>query len=346
MTDPSAGPGPGAPPAQPATSLLRLAAMLLRRWRFVVAAGLLGAAAAAAWALLATPRYRSTARFALEERRGISAAGGGLAALAGQLGGGTLGGIRSLQFYAEVLVGQELLEEIVLDSFPDPEAPGTRKQLIDILDIRGDNPRRRLSDGVDRLRDAVATSTNDRTGTITLDVALPDPDLAAAVTARMYDRLERFNIETRKSSASERREFASREITRAQSELRDAEAAMRNFLEANRGGLDIPRLNFQRQQLQRRIDLLEESYGELARELQEAKIDEVRDTPVFTLVQRPTPAPYREFPKRVRMTLIGGILGGALAVFWLGLRASGWTARTLDPAGYEQLRTAVHRRPD
>jgi uncharacterized protein involved in exopolysaccharide biosynthesis len=344
MTDPAAGSRPGASPDQPATSLLRLAATLLRRWRFIVAAGLVGAAGAAAWALLATPRYRSTARFALEERRGISAAGG-LAALAGQLGGGTLGGIRSLQFYAEVLVGQELLEQVVLDTFPDPDEPGARKPLIDILDVTDDNPRRRLSDAVDKLRDAIGTSTNDRTGTITLDVALPDPDLAAAVTARLYQRLERFNIETRKSSASERREFASREITKAQAELRDAEAAMRNFLEANRGGLDIPRLNFQRQQLQRRIDLLEESYSELARELQEARIDEVRDTPVFTLVQRPAPAPYREFPKRVRMTLIGGLLGGALAVFWLGLKASGWTARTLDPVGYEQLRSAVQRRP-
>jgi hypothetical protein len=43
------------------------------------------------------------------------------------------------------------------------------------------------------------------------------------------------------------------------------------------------------------------------------------------------------------MTLIGGLLGGALAVFWLGLRASGWSARALDPLGYEQLRTAVRR---
>jgi uncharacterized protein involved in exopolysaccharide biosynthesis len=342
MTEPAAGARPGASSAPPATSLLRLAATLLRRWRFIAAAALLGALAAAGWALLATPRFRSTAKFALEEQRGLSSAGG-LAALAGQLGGGSLGGIRSLQFYADVLVGPGLLEQVVLDSFPDPDDRGARKPLVELLGVREDTPRRTLSAAVDKLRDAMATSTNDRTGTVTFDVLLPDPELAAAVAARIYERLERFNVETRKSAASERRQFAEREIGRAQAELRDAEAAMRNFLEANRGGLDIPRLNFQRQQLQRRIDLLEESYGRIARELQEAKIDEVRDTPAFTLVQRPEPAPYREFPRRTRMTLIGGLLGGALAVFWLGLRASGWSARELDPLGYEQLRTAVRR---
>ena len=342
MTEPAAGTRPGASSAPPATSLLRLAATLLRRWRFIAGAALIGAAAAAAWALLATPRYRSTAKFALEEQRGLSSAGG-LAALAGQLGGGSLGGIRSLQFYADVLVGPGLLEQVVLDSFADPGDRGARKPLVELLDVREDTPRRTLSAAVDKLRDAMATSTNDRTGTVTFDVLLPDPELAAAVAARIYERLERFNVETRKSAASERRQFAEREIGRAQAELRDAEAAMRNFLEANRGGLDIPRLNFQRQQLQRRIDLLEESYGRIARELQEAKIDEVRDTPAFTLVQRPEPAPYREFPRRTRMTLIGGLLGGALAVFWLGLRASGWSARELDPLGYEQLRTAARR---
>src|SRR5687768_700743 len=272
MTESAAGSRPGASSTPPATSLLRLAAILLRRWRFIAVAGLLGAVAAAAWALLATPRYRSTAKFALEEQRLPS--GGGLAALAGQLGGGSLGGIRSLQFYADVLVGPGLLEQVVLDSFPDPEDPAARKPLVELLDVREDTPRRTMAAAVDKLRDAIATSTNDRTGTVTFDVLLPDPDLAAAVAARIYERLERFNVETRKSAASERRQFAEREIARAQAELRAAEAAMRSFLEQNRGGLDIPRLNFQRQQLQRRIDLLEEGYGELARELQEAKIDE------------------------------------------------------------------------
>jgi len=331
MTDPSAAPGPTTPGS---TSLLQLTAALLSRWRLIVALGLTGAIVAAAWALLATPRYRAVGKYALEERRQPSAVGG-LAALAGQLGG-ALGGVRSLQFYADVLVGREILRKVALDTFPDP-ASGTRRPLIDILEIRGDTPAERETFAIERLEKAANTSTNDRTGTITLEVSLPDPELAAAVGRRMYDHLEEFNFETRRSAASERREFAARELVRARSELADAEAAMRSFLEANRAGLEIPRLNFQRQQHQRRIEVLNELYGRLARELQEAKVDEVRDTPVFTVVQQPEPPVYRDFPRRTRMTLAGGLMGGAAAVLWIVLAASARSARELDPAGFAAL---------
>jgi uncharacterized protein involved in exopolysaccharide biosynthesis len=345
MTDlpPREGPGPD-PSAEPGTSLLRLAADFVRRWRFIALLGFLGAAGAAAWSLVAEPRYRSFARFALEEQRGLPDAGG-LAAIAGRLSGGALGGIRSLQFYADLLVGPDILGAVLADSFPRPEDPARRAPLIDILEVHGDTPEERRLRGVELLQErAVATSTNDRTGTITLEVSLRDPDLAVAVAERLYRHLEQFNFETRRSSASERREFAARELERARQELNAAESAMRAFLESNRGGLDIPRLDFRRQQLQRRIDLANDTYSRLALELQEASIDEVRDTPVFTLVQRPIAPIYREFPRRTRMTLIGGILGGALAVLIIIVQVSTRSARALDPSGFDQLRAAMRGR--
>lgn len=344
MTAPPAPRAPDDPTAEAGgTSLLRLAAVFLRRWRFIALLGFTGAAAAAVWSLLAEPRFRSAARFALEEQRGLPA-GGGLAAIAGRLGSGALGGIRSLQFYAEVLVGPDILGAVLLDTFPVPEDPAQRAPLIDILRIQGDSPEERLMRGVEQLQDAaIATSTNDRTGTITLEVSLRDPELAAAVAQRLYEHLERFNFETRRSSASERRTFAERELARARAELDGAESAMRAFLEANRGGLDIPRLDFRRQQLQRRIDIANDTYGRLAQELQEAAIDEVRDTPVFTLVQRPAAPIYREFPRRTRMTLIGGILGGSLALLVIIVQASSRSARALDPAGFDEVRSAFRR---
>ena len=324
-------------------SLLSLAATFLVRWRFIAILAFAGACLAAAWALLATPRYRATARFALEERRGISGAGG-LAALAGQLGGASMLGVRSLQFYADLATGSDILRALALDTFPDPATPGTRRPLIDILGIPGDDAAERLDAAVDRLQSRlVSTSANDRTGTLTLNVSMPDPELAAAVTRRLYQRLELFNIDTRKSAARERREFATREVERARRDLVNAEADMRGFLERNRDGLDFPRLAFERQQLERRIEVRSDIYGELARELEEAKVDEVRDTPVFTLVEAPVPPVYREFPKRVRMVLVGGVLGAMLAVLWLVARSSAESARALDPEGYATFRSALRR---
>jgi len=309
-----------------AATLFDVASALLARWKLILLLACIGAAIAAIWSLVATPRYRSTLKFALDEQSAAPSLGG-LAALAGQFRLGT-GGPRSLEFYGEVLTGRDLLEQLSLDSFPSPGDPGSQQPLMAILGFDGADSALAMADAYAYLLDeAVATSINTQTGTITLDVSLPDPDLAAQAATRLFEHLGEFNVETRRSAATERRRFTERELARARQELAAAEGALRDFLEANRGGLESPRLAVRRQQFQRRVSVLEEVFSELSREAQSARIDEVRDTPVFTLVQAPDAPIYREYPLRTRMTLVGGLLGATVAIGWIGLATSLAAAR-------------------
>lgn len=301
-------------------TLVDVASAILARWKLILLLACIGAAVAAIWSLVATPRYRSTLKFALDEQSAAPSLGG-LAALAGQFRLGT-GGPRSLEFYAEVLTGRDLLERLAVDSFPSPES-GRPEPLMAILELDQSDSALALADAYAYLLDeAVATSINTQTGTITLDVSLPDPDLAAQAASRLFAHLGEFNVETRRSAATERRRFTERELARARQELEAAEGALRDFLEANRGGLQSPRLAVRRQQFQRRVSVLEEVFSELSREAQSARIDEVRDTPVFTLVQAPDAPIYREYPLRTRMTLVGGLLGATAAIGWIALATS------------------------
>ena len=333
-----------APPPERSTSLLRLAAAALRHKVLILGCGLIGAAVAAGMSLIVTPRYRSSVAVALEERQSGPATTG-LAALASQFGAGSFIGTRSLQFYAEVVTGRDLLAQVAMDTFPDPLHPGQSRRLLDILHVPGETPAERIASAVDRLQTgAVKTATNDRTGVITISVDLPHAALAAQVASRLHDHLEQFNSETRRSSASERRRFAEREFTRAQNELAGTEGALRSFLEANRGGLDVPRLSYERQRLERRVRIAEDVYASMARELQDAKIAEVRDLPVFTLVEAPEVPLHRIYPLRKRMTLLGLLLGLAVGIGVVAVRATGWSVRSLDPDGYRQLRSALRPR--
>jgi uncharacterized protein involved in exopolysaccharide biosynthesis len=325
------------------TTLLRLSAAVVRRAPFIALSAVVCAVAAAGLSLVVRPRYQASAKVALEERTSLPNVGG-LAAIASQLGAGSLSGMRSLQFYADVLTGRDLLSQLASDSFPDPSTPGRVRSLIDILRVPGGDSARRLQNAVDRLQlHAVTASTNDRTGMITVTVELPYPALSAQVAARIYQLLERFNFATRRSAATQERQFAEREVERARGELAAAEGSLQAFLEANRAGLDVPRLTFQRDRLQRRIMIANDLYGTLVRELQEAKIAEVRDVPVFTLVQTPRIPLDRVFPRRKQMTLLGLLLGAAAATAWVMFSAAGWSARELDPAGYQELRRALRR---
>jgi uncharacterized protein involved in exopolysaccharide biosynthesis len=328
--------------AQP-MSLLGLVTAIAERWRMLLILGLSGAIIAALWSLFAVPRFRATLKFALEVQN-INPSISQLSALAGQFGVNGPQGTRSLQFYADVLTSESLLRRIAEDSFPGSD--GTPQRLVDILRISGDSPRERLANAVSRLqRGAVNTSTNDRTGTVKVDVLLPDPQLASAVAEKLFDELQVFNGQSMRSSATERRRFAEREATRARTELDSAETVMRAFLDANRGDLgNSPRLTFQRARIQRRLDLLSDQFRRLEGEREQARIDAVRDTPVLTMVEAPVPPIYRDSPRRVRMTLTGGIIGGLVALAIIALEASGRSAMALDAAGFQRLRAALRRR--
>jgi uncharacterized protein involved in exopolysaccharide biosynthesis len=292
---------------------------------------------------VATPRFSAVTVFAPGDEP-ASALSSGLAALGSQFGASfTMDeGTRSLQFYAELLQSHDLLAAIAIDSFADPDTPGTRRPLTGLLHQGGDSPERTLDNTIDFLREkAIDVTTNDRTGMITMSVALPSPTLAADVANRLYHRLEAFNTTMRQASATGRRRFAERELGSARASLEAAEAEMRGFLERNRGGLDMPRLALERQRLQRRIDVAQIAFSQMTQELAEAKIAEARDNPTFTVVQVAAPPLDRSYPVRTRMAILGAILGGCVAALLIALRTTSGTARAADPHGAAELRSAL-----
>jgi uncharacterized protein involved in exopolysaccharide biosynthesis len=332
-------PGDGSP------SLLDAAATLLAGWKLIATLALLGAMAAAAWSLIAIPRFRSTLKFALDSPN-INPALGQLSALTGGLSAMAMNGTRSIQFYADVATGVTLLRQVSRDSFAGPD--GVRRPLLDLLSRPGPTGEARLQATVRRLQERdVSASTNDRTGTVTITVLMPTPQLASAVATAIFDELNRFNVAARKTSATERRDFAGREVARARAELDSAERSMQAFLDANRGGLDnSPRLAFRRDQLQRQIAFLLGQYRELQTEWEQARLEAVRDTPVLTLVEAPVPALHRDSPRRKRAVLAGLLIGGLLGVGVIAVRMAVVSAASRDPSGVARLRRLWVRQAD
>jgi uncharacterized protein involved in exopolysaccharide biosynthesis len=339
---------PPSPPGNPITPIALLAA-LVKHARFVIAGVLLGALLALVWSLVVREEFAATTIFAPGDQA-TPQLSGGLAALGTAFGAGLSlnQGSRSLQFYADVLEGHDLLAAVASDSFATPGSGDGPRPLSALLGQRGETPARVRENTISYLqKHSVATTVNDRTGVIALTVSAPDPELAAAVANRLYGHLEAFNFAMRRSGASSRREFAQRELDKAQSDLAAKEAAMRDFLERNRGGLNAPRLALEQGRLQRRIEVAQLAYRQMTQELVEAKIAEARDTPVFTVVQRAEPPLDRAYPNRKRMTTLGGILGGCLAALAIALYATAGRALALDPESVATLRRAVpwRRRP-
>ena len=100
----------------------------------------------------------------------------------------------------------------------------------------------------------------------------------------------------------------------AEGELREAERAQLRFLQTNRQYLGSPLLEFQAAQLERTVQVKQEVFLTLTKAYEEARIAEVRDTPVLTVIDPAVPPSMRSRPKRVLGVTVALIVGGLLGI--------------------------------
>lgn len=248
-------------------------------------------------------------------------------------------------FYVELLESRRILSETLKGTYTFPtdtgEVTGT---LVDILEIEGETEGERLDMGLRKLRGMLEAELDRPSGVVTFEVETENPDLSAQVAQRLLDLLNRFNLETRQSQAAAERRFTEVRLAEAKEELLEVENRLQSFMENNRDLGTSPLLRFREERLQREVDVRQAVVNALAQNYEQARIDEVRDIPVITVVEAPEPP---ALPDR-RMLLLrgvlalvaGALLGSLLAFFMTFVRAT----RT-DPADeldeFRRLRRAA-----
>jgi tyrosine-protein kinase Etk/Wzc len=345
----TAGLKPGVEPPRRAPreadiSLFELMTPLVTRWKLVTATAIACALTAAVFLLLQRPTYTAITTFTPENSTssGLMSSLVGLAGLAGQLGlaSGSSSSV-SPEFFVRLVDSDEVLRSTLLAEFPDPDSSAIRRQLLQLLDIKGRSREEQVQRGVSALRKVTAASTDKSTGIVTLRVKLHSADLAAAVGNHMVQLLNRFNLETRQSQSREQRRFSGERLAVAEGELRAAEQAQLAFLQRNRQYLDSPLLAFEYNRLSRQVQLRQEVYQTLTKAHEEARIAEVRDTPVLTVIDSAV-APVRPSgPRRVLGSMVALVFGGALGLLLAYVAAALTRARRSPTADYLEFRAAL-----
>jgi uncharacterized protein involved in exopolysaccharide biosynthesis len=269
-----------------------------RRWRLALMAPVIGALIGAGAATLWPKTWKATTSFVPEQALGSSTGGllgaiGGLGSLLGDAGGsaGALAKLKdgpSTDFFADVLTSSELLSATLRAPFKDPRAPGETKPLIDLIDVTGATPERRFGNGMRKLKRKVAVVVGRKSGIVSLDVSLRDPELAAAVANRMLALLNDFNLQRRQRSSTAQRRFSETRLSTAKTELAQAEEAKQTFLDANRNYYESSRLMAEYDRLDRALRVKESILLSLTTTLEESRVAEVRDTPLLTIVDMAT----------------------------------------------------------
>jgi uncharacterized protein involved in exopolysaccharide biosynthesis len=289
---------------KPINTLLRARGLLLFLPLALVAAG-------AGWTAYAGAPYLATSSF-------MPAAGTPSMTLAAQFGlTAATGGVPPLQLYADLMQSREILERVATSTYSVPEGAAsgrTEDTFMGWVEIEGDSAQERLHGAVEQLREIIKVDVNDESGVITVRVPAGLPRLAEGLNRRILDLLSEFNVARRQTQARAEREFVQAQLAVARDSLRLAEDELRRFLEVNRSYRDSPRLAFEASRLEREVTLRQSLVATLSEAYAKATIDEVRDTPVFTIIDAPEGSAVRELPW-LRNALLGAIAGFGMAVF-------------------------------
>jgi uncharacterized protein involved in exopolysaccharide biosynthesis len=283
--------------------------VLLRR-RYIILALAVGGAGLGISIALTTPRqYEASASFVAQEPASSPAVMG---QLAGQLDLAGLKPTSSMpQFYADLLRSREILRQLVTTRYVT--SGGFAGGLVEYFKIKSADSVEAVANAVERIREVVSTQANRATGMVTFQVRTTMAELSAPVASRLLELLQDYNLERRRSQARAEREFVEERLRQAQRELSAREEALGNFFARNRRYRDAPDLVTESERLQRQVNLRQQLYLTLAQSYEAAKIEEVRNTPVVTVVERPegfvTPKRRGTLNKGLLGLIVGGTIG-------------------------------------
>ena len=315
MTDSATAPSPRPPHVghDDEISLWEVLAVVVRRRGTIVFTTLLVMAGAVAFTQLGRDSFTTSAAF---RPQGSESSPSELLALATQFGvnvGSGASDEASPDFYVELLTSRQILSEIAAEPY-DVSGVGSTS-LADLLEIEDDTEPLRQERVINWLREtAVTVKAATTTGTVSLEVETEWPDLSKTIAERLLDSVTRFNLDTRQSQAAAERKFIEALVDSAHAELQNAEDELQAFLESNRQWEDAPALVVEKGRFDRDIALKNALLTQLLQLFDQARIAEVRDTPVITVLQEPYMPPGPDERSLVLALALGVVLGGMMGV--------------------------------
>ena len=319
-------------------SVLRYVNVLLQRRRLITGVGFASGLLVGVATFLTPRYYDGSARFLAQEP--ATAQAGGIAQLATQFG--IVAGRASAsspQFYADLLQSREVLRSIVLTTYPLPD--GSSGNLLAYFKISEADQDEAVQRAIKRLGRRMDVDLDRATGVVHFTVSTKSPVLSQHITERFLNLVNDYNLRRRQSQARAEREFAEQRRGEAERQLDAAEDSLVAFRRRNRHFADAPDLAAQDNRLQRQVTLRQQLFMSLSQSYEAARLDEVRDTPVITVLEAPAGFVERHPRGTIRNALVAMLVGLVLAVATAFVGALGRAAEETAPDHYREFRALL-----
>lgn len=253
---------------------------------------------------------------------------GGLAGLASQFGVNVPmeaeADLSSPSLYPELLRSRTFAEKI-LDKEFYLDKYGKKLPLLAIL-THGDKPPEfgrdtLITEAVDILNEEYFEFDQDPKSTFSvIKVTAPEPVFARELTDVVLEELEALNRYFKSQTVSEKTTFIDNRISSVEEDLESSEKKLKEFKEKNRQ-ISSPALQLDQERLEREVEVQKGVYLILKQQLELAKIEEVQETSVVQVLDRPA-VPLMPSNKNIVLSvLLSGVLGFGFGILIGFIRA-------------------------
>lgn len=266
--------------------------------------------------------YKSTATLLPESDKNKLS---GLSEFAGlaSLAGVNVAGTDLAKLYPTIVKSETILRAVIEKRY-HREGFADSVNLVQVLDIDRDTQEENMKAAVKELTDLMSVSFESKTNVVQLSLEMPDRHLSADVLNAIIAELDTYMREKRKTNASEQRRWISIRITEVEQELRSAEDTLKHFREKNRRVVDSPQLLLEQERLMRDVQVKATVYVELKKQVELARIDEIKNIPIVNVLDPARPPVKKERPRRLVITLATLLLALAGTSTYVVVRERYW----------------------
>ena len=166
------------------------------------------------------------------------------------------------------------------------------------------------------LAQVLSIDVDDQEGLVSISVELSDRMVAAQLAQSATDLLQSNIIEFKSQSARNNLDFIERQHESKRQEFEEVQDSIAIFKDQN---LNITSSLYQNQlsRLESQFTVTSSVFQELAGQVEQAKIQVNKDTPIFTIIEPVSVPLERSKPRRAMMVIIWTLLGGVFSIGWV-----------------------------
>jgi uncharacterized protein involved in exopolysaccharide biosynthesis len=209
----------------------------------------------------------------------------GLAALAGM----RVGEISATEIYQNLIQSESVIGPVIYGKYLTKEYPDS-VNLIQYFEIddKDKNPeiqkRKRFLEVIKLFtKEHISTDIDRMTKILSVKATMPEAQLSADVVNKLVESLDEYIRTKRRSYAGDQRLYLQKRVEQIKDTLSICEDKLRDFRERNKMITQSPDLLLVQGRLIRNVEIQQNVYIELTKQLELTKLDEIKDIPILNI---------------------------------------------------------------